>query len=161
MNFNMSKREKQLILLTIGLLLFVAYWILLMGPVFLKINNGNMEIKKLQMEVEQLKPPVSSAYILSKRGLQILPYEEQVSKIVDFLNSSFNKAGVSLSLLHQESDGNRLVFYLQFKTTDQKFLNVVNYFAKIDTILIISKVKAEQENDELVVDMELVSGYLN
>ena len=143
--------------------MFFFYWQLSLSPLLKGINKTKSDIRALRLQIEYLD--LASALSPGERGtvkkteIKIYPQEEQLNRILKFIDYKFRWLGIKLISLRHVLEKDHLVFDLKFKSTHHQFLGFFNSLSQLKTVLIIDSVVVDQEGSKLITEMRLLSGY--
>lgn len=163
MNMKISGRERVLLIVTFLCVIFFIYWQFLLSPLLTGIDKTKSEIRELRLQLEYLDTasalPADQRGAVKKEEIKIYPQEEQLNRILKFIDYKFRWFGIKLISLRHFPEKDRLVFDLKFKSTHYQFLGFLNSLSQLKTVLIIDNVRVNQEGDKLVTEMRLLSAY--
>lgn len=159
MSIKFSSREKGLLIITVICVIFFFYWQSWLGPLLKSADKTKAEIKALELQLEYSALPPPEAALVEKQEIKIYPKEEQLNRIIKFMDDKFRWYGIKLVSLRQSAEKNKLAMDLKFKASSYQFLGFLNSLPQLKTVLLIDKVSVNQEGDRLVVEMKLISAY--
>lgn len=159
MSMKLSGRERNLLIITLVCLVFFFYWQFLLNPALKAMDKTKTEIKALRLQLEYSALPPLEAALVEKQEIKIYPREEQLGRIIKFIDWKFRWFGIKLISLRQSAEKNKLAIDLKFKSSSYQFLGFLNSLSQLKTVLIIEKASVNQEENRLIVEMKLLSAY--
>ncbi len=154
-----SGREKVLLFITLFCVVFFFYWQFLLSPLLKTMDKTRSENSALEFQLEYSALPPDEGGVIPKEEIKIYPKEEQLNRILKFIDYKFRWFGIKLISLRHSPEKDKLVFDLKFKSTQYQFLGFLNSLSQLKTVLIIDNVRVDQEGDKLLTGMKFSSAY--
>lgn len=154
-------REKALVIISGFLLIFMLFWYAALNPVLRSIDKLSSDLKAAEIQIKQFG--VSSAKPLAQAAqpeFNVFPREEQLSRIIEFIDSKIKWYGIDFVSLSQSSQDKLLTIDLKFTSNYFQFLAFINALPEMNTFLVISNVDASQKDDKIEIGIKLISAYL-
>lgn len=157
--FKLSNRERLLAFGTGLALVFLLYWYLALNPLLAATDRTKLEILNGKLQLEQLR--VSSTLNRAKKiNYKLYGKEEQLNRIIKFLDQKFKTLGIELKALNQLSDKHIIALDVKLVCTYHQLLGLINSLHELNTVLVIDSATIVQDQSRIDVEMKLLSGYL-
>lgn len=154
-----SGRERNLLIITFVCLVFFFYWQYWLNPVLKATEKTKSEIRALQVQLGQGAETLPQKALVEKQEIKIYPREEQLGRIIKFIDLKFRWFGIKLISLRQSAEKNKLAIDIKFKASSYQFLGFLSSLSQLKTVLMIEKASVNQEGNRLVIEMKLLSAY--
>ena len=154
----LSRREIVLLILSVLCVLFYFYWQFLLNPLLKSMDETRAQTKSLQLQLEERAFPLAKAQA-GKEAFKIFSKDEQLNRILKFIDKKFKSSGIKLISLRQSAENKKLTLNLKFKSNSFQLSEFLNALPQLKTVLIIDNVSVAQEGAKLVVEMRLLSAY--
>lgn len=156
----LSDQERKMLITTIIFVVFFIYWQAYLSPLIKKTDNIRADISTLRTKLEynpyaQTESPLSKA-----REINIYSKEEQLSRIMTFVDEKFRWFGIKMISMRQgEIQKKQLTIDLKFKATSEQFSGFLNSLHELKTVLLIAGADVDQENTKIIAEIKFVSPY--
>lgn len=159
----LSTREKVLLVVTLLCVVLFFYWQFLLNPLLKEVARTKVTISGLHLKLDQLTATGTlipdAAELVKKTDIQIYPKEEQLNRVIKFVDEKFRWYGIKMLSLRQSTEDNKLTINLKFKSSSYQFLGFLNSLSQLKTVLVIDNVNVSQEEDKIIAEMKLLSAY--
>ncbi|MFH1542580.1 MAG: hypothetical protein ABIE84_05775 [bacterium] len=136
----------------------IVYWFFIIEPILLQSKNVKQEISVMEMAIQNVQVP--DPYAVRSQDFSLLPRDQQLSKIVDLIDSNFNKMGIKLIYLRQSAADNKLEINIKFHASYEKLLSFFDLIAREESVVVVETLNVNQVKNYLAIEMKIISGYL-
>ncbi|MBU0686861.1 MAG: type II secretion system protein M [Candidatus Margulisbacteria bacterium] len=163
-----SSRERIIVFVVIVSLIFYFYWSMVLNPVLSDIAKRRDDINSLRTQLNNLLALSKNQEDLARREVMelqakekelISPKEEQLDRIMDFIDYEFRWFGIDLTSLRQYDEEDKILITLTFSSNTKQLLGFLRSFSELKTMLVIDSAEIIQDGDQLTTHLRLLSEY--
>ncbi|OGB88102.1 hypothetical protein A3H38_03330 [candidate division WOR-1 bacterium RIFCSPLOWO2_02_FULL_46_20] len=156
----LSDREKNLLIATTVFVVFFIYWQVYLNPLIKATDGMRSEISTLRTKLEYNPYAQAESPLSKSREIKIYPKEEQLGRIMTFIDDKFKWFGIKMISLRQgEVEKKQLTIDLKFKATSDQFSGFLNSLHELKTVLLIASADVDQENTKIIAEINFISPY--
>ena len=158
----LSTRELVLLVITLFVATFYLFWQFVFMPLLADIDTTRTDIGSVQLQLKALYSKTAEKEKAAQRqDIQISPKEEQVERIMRFLDYKFRWFGIELVSLRQYSEEDKIAFDLKLKSSTFQLLGFLRSLDQIKTMLVVetADIIQDQNDGRLSTGLKLISKY--
>ncbi|OGC23369.1 hypothetical protein A2291_06895 [candidate division WOR-1 bacterium RIFOXYB2_FULL_42_35] len=157
-----SSREKLLMFLAALLIGYFLFTHLLINPQLAAIARTKAEIVTMQQQLlkAELAAQLANATNIKETKVSKLYFkEEQVGLLINFVEASFKRYGISLGSMNQVDGQGRLGLQIDFTASYNQFLQFLDSLGSLNSYYLVDSIAVTEKQKKLIVKMQLAAPY--
>jgi hypothetical protein len=158
----LSTRELVMLTVTLFVAVFYFFWQFMFSPLLKDIESTRTNIGSVQLQIRSLHAATAVEDKAAQReAIQISPKEEQVERIMRFLDYKFRWYGIELISLSQYTERDKIAFDLKIKSSTFQLLGFLRSLEQIKTMLVVdtADIIQDPQEEKLSTGIKLISKY--